>query len=201
MKIVGLTGSIGSGKSQVARYFEECGAKLIDADILARLAVAPESRGLQELVKEFGADILTADGSLDRGKLGAVVFSDESKRKTLEAILHPKIRLLFTKTLNELRKNHPDSIVVAVIPLLFESNNKYDEIESVICVTAPDDVCIKRIMKRDGSNEELATNKLHSQMAQTEKVKRADFHIDNSGSLDSLKKQVQILFQELSNDE
>ncbi|RMD83702.1 MAG: dephospho-CoA kinase [Candidatus Dadabacteria bacterium] len=198
---VGLTGSIGSGKSEVARLFKELGAAVIDSDQLAREAVKPGSLGLQQVVELFGADVLNRDGSLNRKMVGEIVFSDAVKRKQLETILHPIIRGLHKDKMQEIIAQGNLSLVISVIPLLFESGLSYPELSKIIVVTAPKSVCIERIMKRDGCSREFAERKFDAQMSPEEKVKRADIVIENSSSLSDLKEKVGEVYKSLVADD
>ena len=191
--IIGLTGSIGSGKSEVARIFEELGALVIDADLLAREAVLPGSPALAAIVKEFGAQVLEHSGSLNRKLLGAIVFSDRTKLKVLETIVHPEVRRLFLAKLATI-KDGSGKLIVYVVPLLFESTNIYPELSKKITVSAPRNVCIERVQKRDSSSKEMAERKFDSQMPPESKEQLSDFVIRNDGSLEQLRDKVLAVF-------
>lgn len=195
MKVVGLTGTIGSGKSAVAAEFSKLGASIVDADELARIAVRPGSSGLAKIVGEFGQSVLNSDGTLDRAGLGEQVFNSAEKRQRLEAILHPEIRLLHNREIERFRSAGV-KLVIAVIPLLFEVGG-YDNLDSVIVVSAPSELCIARIMKRDACSRELAVKKLESQLSNEQKVSKADFVIDNSLGFSELKGQVAQIAKQL----
>lgn len=191
--IAALTGSIGSGKSLAALYFQDAGAHVVDADLLAREAVAVGTTTLQEIVHSFG-DILLPDGALDRKKLGKIVFADPLLRKKLESIVHPEVRRLFLARLHTFQ-NAPDSpLFLYVVPLLFESTNRHPEIQKIITVSAPDALCVQRIMARDGSTEEFAKQKLASQLSSHEKESRADFVIRNDTTKESLEQRVKQVY-------
>lgn len=199
---VGLTGSIGSGKSQAATLFEKLGAKIIDADLLAREVVQLGQPALAEVRATFGPEFFLADGHLDRKRLAQEVFNDANKRKALEGILHPRINLLFKHRLAELRQNTKSdgTVIIYVVPLLFESGlNKYPELQKVIVVSASEPTCIKRIMQRDNCSQEDAQKRYSAQTPIAEKVKAADYVIDNDGSLEALEKQVSQVFTSLTN--
>jgi dephospho-CoA kinase len=199
--VLGLTGSIGSGKTLVARFFDELGAAIIDADELAREVVEPGSEGLALVTKHFGPDILDKNGQLSRKALGEIVFSKPSERKELEAILHPRIRELFHKRLNaELHKSPPAPLIVYAVPLLFESGYSYEELDRIAVVAASHDQCIARIVARDGCSKELAEKKLAAQLSTDAKVARADFVIRNDSSIEDTKAQVQELFRKLTQE-
>ncbi len=196
--VVALTGGIGSGKSQVARLFAEWGAEVIDADDLARAVVAPGSPGLAKTVEAFGAEILNADGSLDRLKLGSLVFSDASRRKRLEEILHPLIREMWLSRLKNLQETSAASVFVYCVPLFFEAKLHYPEIGRVIHVAAPEDVRIARVTARDGCTVESVKARMTAQLSDEEKNARADFVIVNDSSLDELRQRARVVFDSLS---
>lgn len=198
--LVGLTGSIGSGKSEVARILEREGAAIIDADLLAREVVAPGSAGLREVVDEFGASVLSDDGALNRKALAALVFSDPVKRAKLEQITHPRIRALFLARLAELRAApaaHRPAIVVYVVPLLFESRYDYEELDAIVVVSTTREVALCRVIARDGCSIEQAESRYNAQLPIAEKVRQADFVIDNSGTLEELSERVRTIFPRL----
>ncbi|WKZ56956.1 MAG: dephospho-CoA kinase [Bdellovibrionota bacterium] len=193
--VVGLTGTIGSGKSTVARMLESEGAYLIDADLLAREVVAPKSAGLAEVIATFGPQYLSSDGTLDRKKLGQVVFGDPGMRKKLETILHPRIRSLFKSKLEAVPAG--TRIVVYVVPLLFESDLDYRELSAIVVVAASREQCISRIVQRDQCTAELAAQKLDSQIGIEQKTEHADFVIDNSRSLAETRAAAQKVYTQL----
>lgn len=202
--VLGLTGSIGSGKSAAAQAFEKLGAAIVDADLLAREVVEPGSPGLNAISAQFGANFLTSAGTLDRKKLGQVVFSDQAQRKKLEAILHPLIRAAAQAKIQQLTaqarsssavNNRARSVIIYVIPLLFEVPYQYPELDAVAVVSCVAEVAIKRIMARDSCSEELAMQKLATQLPIEEKVRMADFVITNDGTLQELEDQVTKLYQ------
>lgn len=180
---VALTGNIGSGKSVAGEFFQQKGITVIDTDKIARDVVEPGEKALAEVVEVFGKDLLEKDGTLNRKKLGSIVFADEEKRKKLEAILHPAIWQRLQKDMDW----DNERLVIAEVPLLFEANWQ-DRFDKIILIKAEDNVRLKRIMKRDDLSEEEAKKRLESQMSQEEKEKRADFVVDNSGDwLDTLR--------------
>jgi dephospho-CoA kinase len=196
---IGLTGAIGSGKSAAAELFRALGATVVDADALAREVVTPGSPGLTEVATAFGTGVLAPDGTLDRKALGRIVFASPERRAELERILHPKIRSRFLDQLGVLRATRPPLIVYAV-PLLFESGYPYDELDYIVVVYAPRETCISRTVARDGCTRELAEQKYDAQMPIEEKVARATFVLDNSGSVEALKPQVEALYRSLTSD-
>lgn len=186
---IGLTGGIASGKSTVSRMLKERGALIVDADQISREIVMPGSPVLQQIAEAFGSDILQGDGTLDRKRLGAIIFADDDKRRTLNAIMHPPIRAHMMQQMNEYETAYPQRLVVADIPLLYESNLQH-MFEEVVVVYVPETVQIKRLMQRDGISEEHAKERIASQMPLSDKRERADVVIDNSRSLEDTEKQV-----------
>ena len=188
--ILGLTGSIGSGKSSAAEIFRKYGAEIIDADVLARQVVEPGTPALAQIESEFGIEVLETDGSLNRKKLASLIFNDQKKLKRLEEITHPLIRQLFLQKLDEIKKIRNPALILAVIPLLFETSNRYPELEKIIVVTAPRDQCLSRIVKRDSCSVQMAKQRMNSQIAQEIKASKADLVIENNGTLEDLDKKV-----------
>lgn len=187
--IIGLTGGIASGKSTVSAMLAELGAAIVDADQVAREVVLPGEPALREIVQTFGQAVLNEDGTLNRKKLGEIVFADEAKRKRLEGILHPAIREVMSGRISSLERENPDRLVVADIPLLYESglDRLYPE---VLLVYVPQSVQLERLMKRNGYSEEEARQRLAAQLPIDEKKQKADWIIDNSGSLEDTREQV-----------
>jgi len=197
IKIVALTGGIGSGKSLIAGFFQSWGAVVVDADILAREVVAPGSEGLAHVQHAFPTEqIILADGSLNRSKLAALIFSDKACRRKLEAILHPRIRELWLKRLAELKKSHP-AMIVYVVPLYFESGKSMDEIEKVILVTAPDETKIARIMARDKFSQHAAELRLKAQLSDNKKIAKSDYVIENSSTVEAAKERTRQVYSAL----
>jgi dephospho-CoA kinase len=195
--VVALTGGIGSGKSQVARLFAEWGAVVVDADDLAREVVAPGSPGLAKTAEAFGAQILKADGSLDRAALGSMVFSDETRRKKLEEILHPLIRRLWLSRLKTLQETSSASLIIYTLPLFFESEAEYPEVQRIVHVAAPEQLRISRVTTRDGSTEENVKARIKAQLPDEEKNSRSDFVIVNDGTYEELRQRARAVFDAL----
>lgn len=176
--ILGLTGSLGSGKTYVSSLLRLCGAPVICADLLAREVVAPGTTALHQITTAFGSDVIQADGSLDRPRLAARVFNDPQLRKSLEEIIHPRVRARELQLLEEL-KGCPLRIVD--VPLLFETGfDVYCDKIAVVIVT--DEARKQRLRHFRAMTDEEITSRLASQMPQEEKARRASFLIDNSGS-------------------
>lgn len=202
--LIALTGSIGTGKSAVAERLARRGATVIDADILAREAVEPGSPALTEIVAHFGPAVVREDGTLERKKLGEIVFRNPAERVWLERCLHPRIRQLFRMAVaREQKKRSPSPstgsrrLIVYVVPLLFESDAPRGEFDYVVVVSASREISITRIMHRDGSPRELAEQKLASQLPIEEKARRADFVVSNDGGLQELDTATDQLFDNL----
>lgn len=194
--ILGITGNIASGKSQVAEMFVRFGATRVDADQLAREVVQPGSDTLACLVDRFGRGILRPDGNLDRKKLGEHIFTDPKARQDLNRIIHPAIAELATRQLQELRSKPDIPLVVYEAPLLFEAGAKR-RVDKVLVVKVSEEVQLQRLRARDGLSETEARNRMVTQMSQQDKLAGADFVIDNSGSLEQLKTQVEALWKRL----
>ncbi|MDI3287529.1 dephospho-CoA kinase [Polyangium sp. 15x6] len=178
----GLTGGIACGKSTVAARLREQGVQVIDADVVARQAVAPGTSGLTEIVKLFGEGVLRHDGTLDRGKLGAIVFGDEEKRRALNRILHPRIGARTMMLAQELaQRGEPLACYEAA---LLVENGLQDAFRPLVVVTAPEEVQVQRTMVRDGLDEKAARARIRAQMPVAEKVKVADYVIDTSGTME-----------------
>ena len=179
MLSVGLTGSIGVGKSFVTSVFVELGCRVLDADQTAREVVMPGTPGLKALVEVFGEDILATDGSLDRKRLGALIFADESQRQRLNHILHPFIIARQDEILNGWEAEDPDGIGIVDAALMIESGG-YKRFDKLIVVHCRPEVQLERLMLRDKLSREEALRRINSQMPQEEKQRFADYLIDTS---------------------
>lgn len=195
LMILGLTGSIASGKSFVADTFVECGAKLVSADLLAREVVNPGSPTLAKLVDAFGLEILTAGGSLNREVMAQKVFADPSARRRLESITHPAIAHLAECRLTELR-NSPHDLIVYEVPLLFEAGAE-GRVDQILVVLVDPALQVERLVLRDGLDEMEVKQRIAAQWPQADKVQKADFVIDNSGSPDQTRLAVTSLYHYL----
>jgi len=188
MRLIGLTGGIATGKSTVDRMLEAHGATVIDADELAREAVRPGEATLERVIERFGEDVSAADGSLDRRRLGKIVFADSDARHDLERITHPRIiELTQERIAGALAGAAP--LVVVDIPLLFE-NAREGMFEGVLLVYAPPDVQVQRLRERNDLDETAARQRLAAQLPVAEKRARATWIIDNSGEDDATQRQV-----------
>ena len=195
MLLVGLTGNIASGKSEVARLLAERGAQLIDADVLAREAVEPGTRALEKIVEIWGKEVLSPDGTLDRGALRRIAFSDQAQLEKLNAIVHPEVTRL-RDTAIATAKSRGEKVVVCVIPLLFE-RNLVNDFDYVVLVDAPRALRLERLAEARGLEETDAMNMIASQTPAELKRARTDYCIENVGSLEELEKDVDKLWATL----
>jgi len=193
---VGLTGSIGVGKSFVSTVLAELGCYVLDADETAREVVTPESAGLKSVVHEFGEEILQSDGTLDRKKLGALVFADADKRTKLNAILHPYIIARQDERLREWERTEPGGIAIVDAALLIESGG-FKRFDKLIVVHCRPDVQIARLMARDNLTREQAEQRVGAQMSQEEKKKFADYLIDTSDGFEPTRRRTEQVHAEL----
>ena len=198
MILIGLTGNIASGKSEVARMLADRGATLIDADVLAREAVEPDTQALKDIVKRWGKDVLKSDGSLDRGALRQIVFADQNELDALNRIVHPGVTRLRDREIARAR-DRGDQLVVCVIPLLFE-RNLVEEFDAIVLVDAPRPLRLERLVRTRGLDETDAMNMIVSQMPAELKRARADYVIENNGSLEDLERDVDELWSSLHLD-
>ena len=197
--LVGLTGGIATGKSTVSALLRQLGCEIIDADLLAREVVEPGQPALAQIATEFGRDVVTAAGELDRKKLGAVVFANPERRRRLEAITHPAIRDRFLARLDELAQQGFVGLVVFDAAVMIESGN-YKNMDRLVVVVTDDATQMARLHARDGTGDAENRRKISSQMPLAEKAKLADFVIDNSGSRDATAEQVRRVFGALTSE-
>jgi dephospho-CoA kinase len=191
-----LTGGIATGKSFCLERFAALGAAVIDADVLAREAVAPGSVGLAAIADRFGTAVLRPDGSLDRPALGRVVFKDATARAQLEAIIHPEVYRRITVWLANLPLG--TRVAMADIPLLFETGHEHDFERVVVAACEPDEQ-VRRVMGRDGLSHREAQSRITSQWPIEEKARRADYVIRTDGSFAETDAQVREIFSLLAN--
>ncbi|KAI0270267.1 CoaE-domain-containing protein [Russula aff. rugulosa BPL654] len=195
MLVIGLTGSIATGKSTVSRQLAARNIPVIDADVLARDVVRPGTRTLKKIVSTFGPDILKEDGTLDRPKLGAIVFRDEEQRRKLNAIVHPAVR--WAMILGVLKYwLRGERVCVLDVPLLIESRI-HQWVGKVVVVYCSAEIQLQRLMRRDGSTREDARSRLLAQLPIAEKLGYADIVLDNSGTQAELEVQVDELARRL----
>jgi dephospho-CoA kinase len=185
--VVGLTGGIGSGKSTVARLLAAKGAVVIDADALAREVVEPGTETFRRVVERFGPGVVAPDGTLDRPALARIVFADPEARRDLERITHPAIGALMAQRMAE--QAATDNVVVLDVPLLVESGRS--DVAGVIVVDCPEEVALERLVAQRGMDPDDARRRMAAQVGRAERLARADFVIDNAGSLAALEEQVE----------
>jgi dephospho-CoA kinase len=198
MILIGLTGNIASGKTEVARMLADRGATVIDADVLAREAVEPDTQALKDIVRRWGKDVLKSDGSLDRGALRQIVFADQSELDALNRIVHPGVNRLRDREIAQARERG-DQLVVCVIPLLFE-RNLVEEFDAIVLVDAARPLRLERMVATRGLNEADAMNMIAAQMPAELKRARADYVIENDGSIQDLERDVTALWSSLQRD-
>ena len=192
MLAIGLTGGIGSGKSEVAGMFDQLGVPVIDADVIAHQLVEPGTEALSEIAAAFGETILTSEGTLNRARLAEIVFNRPDMKQQLEIIIHPRVREQI-KAFKEAHKNEP--YIIVVIPLLLESGQR-DLVDRVLVVNAAETVRIQRVQSRDGRREEQIRSIMRNQADDAQRRAAANDSIDNSGSLDDLMISVRKLHQQ-----
>ncbi|UUV99388.1 dephospho-CoA kinase [Vagococcus luciliae] len=186
--LLGLTGGIASGKSTISQFFKSKQIPVIDADIVAREVVEPNTTGLNQIVAHFGEGILVSNGELNRKKLGSIIFEDDKKRERLNTILSDEIRENILRKISDYKKKE-QPLIVLDIPLLYEGG--YDKIvDRVMVCYVPKQVQLSRLMSRDSLSEVDALKRIESQMDLEEKKRLADVVIDNSGSIEETLKQV-----------
>ncbi|HEY6876362.1 MAG TPA: dephospho-CoA kinase [Candidatus Dormibacteraeota bacterium] len=195
MKVIGLTGGVGSGKSTVAEMFRELGATVIDADEAAHAVYAPGTQGFDAVVREFG-DEYVRDGAIDRRRLGTLVFNDASALSRLNAIVHPLVReWMAARTVEAFDAGA--EIVIQDVPLLFE-NDLEGLFSSVVLVYTPADVQLERLVEGRGLPRDRAESMIAAQMSIDEKRRRAHHVIDNSGTVDETRRQVEEIWAQMS---
>ncbi|MDR7553979.1 MAG: dephospho-CoA kinase [Armatimonadota bacterium] len=196
MKVIGLTGGIASGKTLVARMLRDLGAHVIDADALAREVVAPGAPAYREVVAAFGPAVVRPDGTLDRAALAARVFGDPQARATLNRIVHPHVRQRMAEALAAAAAAHPDGVIVLVIPLLLDTApaDLYP-FDGIVVVWLDEAAQEARLMARDGLTREEARARIAAQRPLREKLAEATWVIDNSGTPEETRRQVEALWR------
>jgi len=196
MLLVGLTGGIATGKSLVSEILRGLGAYIIDADKIAREVVEPQKPAWLEIVEFFGKDIINKDRTINRKRLGEIVFNDPLKKRKLEEIVHPRVIEEENRMLKEYLKIKPDGIVIIDAALLIEAGS-HKRVDKLIVVYADKETQTKRLMERDGLSRTDAEKRIASQMPLDEKVKMADFVIDNSKGIEGTQRQTIDIFNKL----
>jgi dephospho-CoA kinase len=193
---VGLTGSIAVGKSYVCACLRELGAYVLDADQTAREVVAPGAKGLALIVENFGAEVLTETGELDRARMGAIVFGDERKRLLLNSIVHPLVFEAQNAWLTEKEREIPRGVAVIDAALMIESEG-YKRFTKLIVVWCEPEMQLQRLMLRNNLSEAEALKRIRAQMPQEEKKRYADFLIDTSAGFEDTRRQTIEIFEQL----
>ena len=189
MRNIGMTGGIGSGKNQVADIFNQLGFYTIDSDISSRKVMEKGEVAYEKIVSFFGSDILDENDNILRKKLGDIVFNDKAKLKTLENIVHPAIYEYEKKERSKIYGRDDKAVVITHAALIIESGS-IDKYDALIVISCPDELQVERVMQRDNFSEEKARNIVAHQMPNEERLKYADFIIDNSSTLDDLYNEV-----------
>lgn len=192
MIVVGLTGTVGTGKSTVARFFKELGAYVVDWDELAREVIRPHSEAWSEIVDYFGKHFLNEDSTINRRKLAKAVFSDKEKLEKLNQIVHPEVFREDERITEEIRRSDSDALIIKDIPLLREVAPPIS-MDKIIVVSARAETQLRRLEEK-GMSREDARNRIKSQLPIEEKIKSADFVIDNDGSPEETKRQVEAIY-------
>jgi dephospho-CoA kinase len=196
MILVGLTGGVATGKSTVAKMFKQCGAAVVNADLLARQVVEPGKPAWRAIVKLFGKTVLNQDRSLDRQALGSIVFHNPKKRRQLERIIHPRVAREQQRLVHRIVKRKPRAVVIYEVPLLFEAGVD-KRVDKIIVVTVDRNTQIARLNKRNGLSRAEALRRIRSQMPLASKIQQADYVLIGTLPRPSLRKQVGQLFKNL----
>ena len=194
---VGLTGSIGTGKSTVSKIFQKLGAYVIDADKVVH-GFLQDEKVKEEIKQVFGDDIFDSSGNIDRKKIARIIFNNPEMKKKLEGILHPKVRQQIEHFIKKVYEKDKNAVIIAEIPLLIETG-LYKNYDKVIVVYAPKDLQLKRLLNK-GFSEEEALSRINSQMDIEEKLKYADIFIENTGSLEELEEKVKKVYENLKQE-
>ncbi|NPA54379.1 MAG: dephospho-CoA kinase [Aquificae bacterium] len=193
---VGLTGSIGTGKSTVAKIFQELGAYVIDADKIVHQLLKKED--VKQKIKEAFGNVFDENGEIDKKKLAGIVFNNLEKKKQLEGILHPLVFQEIQKWLKEIEKKDPEAVAIAEVPLMIETGS-YKNYDKIIVVYAPEELQMERLVKK-GMTKEEALRRIKSQMPIEEKIKYADIVIENTESIQKLSKKVEKVYELLKEE-
>ena len=189
MIVIGLTGGIGSGKSEVSRMLERLGAAVIDADQVGHEAYLPHTETWEAVVAQFGEEILQPNGEIDRKKLGAQVFSDPDARDRLNAIMHPRMYRMIEERIERLREQNAEAVVVEAAVLI--EAGWLPLVDEVWTVTAPEEEVVHRLHRRNGTSEEQIRQRVHAQLTSEERIQRATVVIENSQGMEELRQRVQ----------
>lgn len=190
MRIIGLTGNIASGKTTVAKMFERLGAKIVDADLIAREVVEPDKPAHKEIEKHFGSGIMNDDRTIDRQKMGEIIFNNEGQREILNRITHPRITQEIKRKIEDCRSQGAEAVIVEAALIVENSGWLKDAVDCLVVVRAQEESQIERMLQRNEYTRKEAKSRLKSQMPGSDKEKHGDYVIDNSGSLLETEKQV-----------
>ena len=196
MKIAGLTGGLACGKSFVAAALRELGCYVIEADALGHEVMEPGGPAYEAIVREFGAEVLRADGTVDRSRLAGLVFTDAERLKKLNAIVHPAVQALAAERFGEIGARDPDAIVIYVAAILIETGG-HRQVEKLILVSCSRQQQIERAMRRPGATEKDVLARLERQLPLQEKRRFADYFIDTSGTTEETLRQTRMVFEDL----
>jgi dephospho-CoA kinase len=198
MLIVGLTGGIATGKSTVTEMFRERGVVILDFDVMSRDVVEPDTPAWHDIVAHFGESILSADRTLDRAKIGDIVFPDAEERKKLEGFIYPRLFEEYNRLLSEIEEADPDALVLVDTPLLFEAKLE-GMFGKILVVYATRELQIERLTERDGLDMDAVLARIDAQMPTEEKLEGADYVIRNCGSLEGVERAVEEILADLKN--
>ncbi len=196
MLLVGLTGGLATGKSTVARIFQDLGAIVLDADLLARQAVAPGKPAHRDIVRTFGRRVLRADGTLDRGILAEIVFRNPAKLRQLNAIVHPRVARYQAQLSRQIARNDPKALIIYDAPVLIEAG-AHKRMDKIIVVTADQKSQIARLRARNGFSRAEALRRIRSQIPLRTKIRLADYRLDGTLPLQRLRSEVAKIKKEL----
>ena len=197
MVVIGVTGAIGTGKSTVARMFNELGANVLDADAMAHEVMEPNRLAWREIVKTFGRDVLNADQTVNRKRLATLVFRDVQRRERLEAIVHPRVIKAIAQQVRRLARSRRTRAVVVDVPLLVEVGAQ-KLVDVLVVVTAPPDIQRTRLKDRQGWSDEEIRARIDAQWELSAKVALADYVVDNSDGVDATRTQVKRIWNQLA---
>ncbi len=196
MPVVGLTGGLATGKSTVARLFRQCGARVVDADLLARQVVEPDKPAWRDIVRAFGKQVLLPDRTLDRAALAKLVFRDRRKLKRLSAIVHPRVAREQARLTRAILRAKPRAVIIYDAPVLIEAK-AHERMDRLIVVTADRPTQIARLRRRNHLSRPEALRRIRSQMPLSAKVKLADYVLDGTRPISELRRRVRRIYKEL----